>query len=256
MRRMVKQWLNFLIIVLIFQSCIPLSETVYLQTERNQESQSYILKREKYIVGYNDILYVTVKTIDSDVLTNPMLNAGYANEGMFYLTGYTVDDNGYIDLPIIGEIYVFGKSIKEITDDVSERAKNTYKDAVVTVKPSGVRATVLGEVNRPGKYTFYENNVTIFDVISRGGDINSLGDRRKIKIVRRTDDEVKVYYVDLTTQDIFTSDFYFIQPGDVVYIQPLPMKSWGIGISGASTIQIMFSILTSTLLLVNYLNNN
>ncbi len=256
MKRKVNQWLKFLIIVILFQSCIPLSETVYLQTERNQESQSYILKHEKFIVGYNDILFVTVKTIDSDVLTNPMFNAGYANEGLFYLTGYTVDDKGYIDLPIIGEIYVFGKSIKEIIENISERAKNTYKNAVVTVKPSGVQATILGEVRRPGKYTFYENNVTIFDVIAKGGDLTPLGDRRKIKIVRRADDEVKVYYVDLTTQAIFTSDFYFIQPGDVVYIQPLPMKSWGIGINGANTVQIMFSILTSTLLLVNYLNNN
>ncbi len=255
MRRIIKKCFSFLLIVLLFQSCIPLSETVYLQTDRKQENQSYILKREKYIVGYNDILYVTVKTVDSEALTNPALNAGYANEGLFYLTGYTVDSNGYIDVPLIGEVYVLGKSIKEITDDISEKAKISYKNAVVTVKPSGVQATVLGEVHHPGKYTFYENNVTIFDVISKGGDITSYGDRRRMKIVRRTDDEVKVYYVDLTTQDIFTSDFYFIQPGDVVYIQPLPMKSWGIGVNGASTVQIVFSMLTSTLLLVNYLNN-
>ncbi len=256
MRRIVKKWLNLVLIAILLQSCIPLSETVYLQTERKQENQAYILKREKYVVGYNDILFVTVKTIDSEVLTNPTLNAGYANEGLFYLTGYSVDSDGYIDLPLIGEVYVFGKTIKEITDDISVRAEISFKNAVVSVKPSGVQATILGEVHRPGKYTFYENNVTIFDVISKGGDITSFGDRRKMKIVRRSNDEVKVYYVDLTTQDIFTSDFYFIQPGDVVYIQPLPMKSWGIGVNGASTVQIVFSMLTSTLLLVNFLNSN
>lgn len=255
MRGIVGRLFNIAVIVALLHSCIPLSETVYLQTERKQENQSYTLKREEYVVGYNDILYILVKTVDSEVLTNPGINGSYANESLFYLTGYTVDDKGYVDLPMIGQVYVFGKDIPTITTDLGERIKIYFKNAVVTVKPSGIQATILGEVHKPGKYTFYENNVTIFDIISKGGDITAYGNRRKMKVVRRTDDEVKVYYVDLTSQDIFTSDFYFIQPGDVVYIQPLPMKSWGIGVNGAGTLQIVFSMLTSTLLLINYLNN-
>jgi polysaccharide export outer membrane protein len=244
----------YVLLVIIFTtfSCVPVEEMTYLQTDKEAETQTYEVGYDEYIVGYNDILYISIKTDQKEYLEQPQ--TGFASDASFYLTGYTVDKNGYIDLPLVGEVYVFGSTIAAIKDRVTELMSSYYKNYVVKVKPTGVKVSILGEVGRPGSYTFYQNNVTIFDLLAKSGDLRTYANRKKVQILRHKDDNVTVHYVDLTRQDIFTSDFYYLQPEDVVYIKPLGVKSWGIGTTGFNSIQVITSILSSVFLIVNVVN--
>lgn len=251
--------LNYLIISIIFFllslfSCVPIEEIAYLQTEKEEADQVYELSYDDYVVGYNDILYISVKTEEDVYLKNPERMSATSSDAFFYLSGYTVDEEGYIDLPVVGEVYVFGLNINEIKERLKELLNSYYKKFVLVVKPTGVKVSILGEVSRPGSYTFYQNNVTIFDLLARSGDLSGMANRKRIKILRHTDDNVKVHYIDLTTQEIFNSDFYYLQPEDVFYIEPLPVKTWGIGSTGFSSLQTLVSILSSAFLIVNVTN--
>ncbi|MGB1295580.1 MAG: polysaccharide biosynthesis/export family protein [Flavobacteriales bacterium] len=251
---MIKKIVFILLGLLIFNSCVPLEEITYLQSEKEKNDQVYELNYDDYVVGYNDILYIEVRTLEKDNL-NPGNGSVGISEAFFYLRGYDVDKNGYIDVPVIGEVYVFGQNVSQIKTRLKELLQTYYKNFTVTVKPTGVKVSILGEVGRPGTYTFYQNNVTIFELLARSGDLGTLANRKQVKILRHTDDHVKVHYLDLTSQDVFDSDFYYLQPEDVFYIEPLPVKTWGIGQTGFSSLQIVMSILSSAFLIVNVINN-
>lgn len=233
-------------------SCVPVSEMAYLQTDKTVEDQEYEIKYDDYVVGYNDILHVQITINEEQYLEQPQTN--YASDASFFLNGYTVDKNGYIELPILGEVYVFGSTIAQIKDRLSELLSSYYTKFVLRVKPNGVKITVLGEVNRPGAYSFYQNNVTIFHLLAQSGDLTTFANRKQVKILRHTDDNVKVHYLDLTTQDIFTSEFYYLQPEDVIYVEPLGVKTWGIGTTGFSSVVTITSIISSIFLVVNVIS--
>ncbi|MGB0884236.1 MAG: polysaccharide biosynthesis/export family protein [Flavobacteriales bacterium] len=248
--------LIILVLISLFglSSCVPIEEIAYLQTEKEDNDQVYELNYDDYVVGYNDILYISVKTEEDVYLKNPERMSATSSDAFFYLSGYTVDKEGYIDLPVVGEVYVFGLDVSEIKSRLNELLNSYYKKFVLVVKPTGVKVSILGEVRRPGSYTFYQNNVTIFDLLARSGDLGGMANRKRIKILRHTDDNVKIHYVDLTNQEIFNSDFYYLQPEDVFYIEPLPVKTWGIGSTGFSSLQTLISILSSAFLIVNVTN--
>ena len=64
------------------------------------------------------------------------------------------------------------------------------------------KVSVLGEVARPGTYTFYQPSVNIFDVIAAAGDLTYYGNRHKVKIVRKTSKEDIIYSLDLIEASI------------------------------------------------------
>jgi len=248
--------LTILVLLLLSTfSCVPIEEIAYLQSEKEKNDQVYELNYDDYTVGYNDILYIAVKTQEDEFLKNPERNSAFSSDAFFYLSGYTVDEKGYIDIPVVGEVYVFGQTISQIKSRLKELLSTYYKNFVVVVKPTGVKVSILGEVVRPGSYTFYQNNVTIFELLARCGDLGQLANRKRVKLLRHSDDNVKVHYIDLTQQDIFNTDFYYLQPEDVFYIEPLPVKTWGIGTTGFSSLQVVMSILSSAFLIVNVINN-
>ena len=106
----------------------------------------------------------------------------------------------------------------------AEIAKEYIIDPFVIVKLANFEVTVLGEVNNPGTFPVYKENLTIFDALAMAGDINDYGNLRKVKIVRSNNNKKKVYFFDLTESTILNSNFYYLSNKDLVYVQPLKFK--------------------------------
>jgi polysaccharide export outer membrane protein len=165
-----------------------------------------------------------------------------------------VGKDGTILLPVIGQVYVSGKTLEEIKNDLQVRVDVYYKDAIIDVKTAGIKINVLGEVNSPGTYTFYQNEVSIFDVLSTSGDLTELANREQIKILRHNNNIVSVHKLDLTSDALLSSEFYMLQPNDVLYVEPLRVKTWGVGQTGWQTFQTLLTTISSTFLIINYFN--
>ena len=130
---------------------------------------------------------------------------------------------------------------------------NFDRNIFVTVKLSGVRYTVLGDISRPGTHVLYQNRVNIVEAIANAGDIIDTGDRTKVEVLRNEFDGLKKYTVDLTQVNMFDSEVFDILPHDVIYINPIKTKSWGIGTTGLqtfTTLASIFSIIATTILLI------
>tara|TARA_B110000977_G_scaffold179903_1_gene238967 strand:+ start:1392 stop:2090 length:699 start_codon:yes stop_codon:yes gene_type:complete len=232
-----------------------MKERVYIQDVKHSSTIVYPLQNQEHRISTQDILYITVGTLGKMSLVNsdaPQVNGG---ELLFYLNGYSVDKKGELILPEIGSVYVLGKTLDQVRNDIQLEVDLLYKDAVVNVKTAGIKVNVLGEVTSPGKYTFYQNQVTIFDVLSMSGDLTDFANRKEVKILRHQNNTVTLHELDLTSSDLLSSEFYLLQPNDVVYVEPLKAKVWGLGETGWQTFQTLLTTLSSTFLIINYFNN-
>jgi protein involved in polysaccharide export with SLBB domain len=107
-----------------------------------------------------------------------------ANEASLYLTGYTVNDEGYVTLPALSRVHVKGLTIEEAERSVQEKVDELFKDASAVVKLANYKISVVGEVARPGVYLNYQNQVTIFDALARAGNITDFGNRENVLVMR------------------------------------------------------------------------
>jgi polysaccharide export outer membrane protein len=111
--------------------------------------------------------------------------------------------------------------------------------------------TVLGEVNNPGTFTYYENNLTLLQALGLAGDLTINGIRKKVTVIR-TENGVQTYgSIDLTKSDWFTSPYYFVKPNDIIIIDPNTAKIKSSGLIGnpLNLISILSTILSSVIII-------
>jgi polysaccharide export outer membrane protein len=244
----------------LISSCVPIKRLTYLQ--EGEVKPDYQLQRSSYLLQPNDILSITIRSYDLETsqyfnISNTSNQGLQASDILFYLQGYSVDLEGNINLPILGQVAVTGKTIAEIQVLVETALKPYFTEEAVnvTVQLAGIRYAVVGEVNRPGKYVVYQNQVNIFEALANAGDISMVGDRKEVMIVRQMPEKVETFYLDLTDSGVINDPHYFIQPNDIINVQPLRQKSLGIGTTGFQTFSQLFSLLASTITLIIAINS-
>ena len=255
-----------LIFIFSATSCITNKDVVYLQDKgtSTEDSLAITMASKPYRVQVNDILQITVKALDSELteIFNPVAQniGGNVNQQNLYFTGFTVDDHGEIEFPILGNIKVLGLTVEEIEDKVTdELLKQYFKETAqlfVTVKLAGLRFTVMGEVGGGGTVTLFQDRVNILEALANAGDILVTGDRKDVMIIRQYPQGQKIHHIDLTDRAAMISPFYYIKPNDIIMVKPLKRKAIGAGETATATIRTVasiFSIAISTYFLVKNL---
>ena len=230
---------------------------VYLQSEEGQNADSlFQYQRTSYKLQKGDILSIDVVSIEKEaneifsMAKGQNFNQNVQNGGdLYYMSGYSINDSGFVNIPIIGGIKVEGLTLEQARKTIDASVQKFFSLYFLSVKLGGLRYTALGEFERPGKYVILQNQATIFEAIAMAGDLAMVASRSDVKIIRQYPDGTRIHEVNLLDQSIIQSPYYFIQPNDIIYVEPLPAKSWGIGVSGAQTATLVLSIVTSALLL-------
>lgn len=143
------------------------------------------------------------------------------------ISGYTLDDKGAIDFPVLGNLTVAGMTRSQIAALVKQRLKeeNLVNDPVVTVEFMNLSFSVLGEVKTPGKYSISKDYITLLEAISMAGDLTIYGKRDAIFVIREEKGERVTHWVDLRSCDLFKSPVYYLKQNDVVYVQPNKVRA-------------------------------
>lgn len=179
----------------------------------------------------DDIINVKVNTIDNEA--SEVINSGNSmmignNVGLNMMninnqmvTGYLVDKDGNIEIPVLGTINVGGHTLIEAKELVRERTAEFYKNATVSVRYSNFRITLIGEVSRPGTYIIPNEQVSILDAIGFSGDLTVYGRRNNVMLIRKNQDGKAVAVkIDLSKKELFQSPYYYLHQNDIVYIEP------------------------------------
>lgn len=253
-----KIYFQVLILLLFLTSCITRKDITNFQGNPIPKTELYKLTNQPYRLQINDVVFLNIKAEDENLVTLFKTERAASN-GAADNDGYTVDNNGNIRIPYLGEVNVLGHTEKEARIKIEQELSNYFKNSktlFVTLKLSGIKYTITGEVGSPGTKHLMQNQVSIVEAIANAGDINDLGNRKEVIIVRKTLDGVQKFTVDLTNIAIFDSAHFYIQPNDVIYVSPLPQKTWGTGVSGLQTFTTLVSVLSfiaSTVVLIKNL---
>ena len=134
-----------------------------------------------------------------------------------------MDANGYIDFPIIGPVLVADRTREQTAEHIKELLieSRQIKDPVVTVEFMNLGFSVLGEVNRPGRFKIDRDRFTILDAIGLAGDLTINGQREDVTLIRHDGKKDHVYKLNLLdARQMYASPAFYIQQGDVIYVTP------------------------------------
>lgn len=212
-----------------------------------------------YRIKTNDNLYVNIQTLNPEVnqLFNPVQGVQgaqqiYAQPSGQYLNGYHVDSRGNIVLPIIGSVALAGLTIDEAQNIIQKKANEYLKEATVRVKLLSYKVTVMGEVKSPGVYYNYNNNFTVLEAISMANGITDYAGIKKVLVVRPTAKGSKSYRLDLSSKQLLASEAFFLQPNDVVYVQPERAKNFRLN---TPVYSLFLSTVTTLLVILRFMND-
>jgi polysaccharide biosynthesis/export protein len=259
-----RQFFYFLIMILFLSSCYKYPNLIYLRDDANMFSDRPTVIEtapKDYLIQPNDILNIRVQSTDAEVTDLFNMSAGanvwnQADPANMFLNGFSVDRSGNIRLPILGEINVANKTIAEIERQIQQEVDKYIINASVNVKLVTFKVTVLGEVSRPGQYFIYNGQANIFEVIGMAGDITPRGKKEGIKLLRQTDDATQVVLVDLTNPQLLVSTYYYVQPNDVIYVEPFKENTERENLQLLTWLSVIFGFVSTTVLILNYVNNN
>ena len=216
----------------LFTSCIPQKKLIYLQNKTgvNSTSQEFNNPMKYYKVKPGDELYFKVIGLDEktsslfggNMQTNQQMQHG------IYFHSLTINDSGMVFLPTIGMVSVAGRTIDDIQTEVQHKLNEFVNYGAVNIKLANFRVSVLGEVENPSTIDITDDITTLFEVLSLTGDMTPYGNRQEVKIIRQTKDGIVYNVVDITSKDFLNSEFYYIYPGDVIYVSPLAGKAFGL----------------------------
>jgi len=258
-----------LLLLLFISSCISNKKLIYLQNSANDaalnDEITIAYSSPKYRLQINDIVDINILT-QEDFINNGFKKAagGMQAVGMgggggagdvLYFNGYTINDQGNIDVPILGEIHALGKTIDELkVEVVSKLREYVTAQLFVDVKLGGIRYSTLGEFRGRGKFLVLQNQLTLFEAIANAGDMTTLAKRDEVYIIRQYPDGSKIHRINLNERAIISSPFYFIQPNDILYAEPMKVREVGSSENLVQSIGIIVSLITTVLLSLTLLN--
>ena len=245
-----KKFISFIFAVTLLiamSSCGTSKSVAYIQ---NSDSISYDNSRFLYDAKImpKDQLTISVNTVNPEASLpfNLLLQNAY-QQGRTISSGaggtlmpYLVDNEGYINFPVVGKLKVSGLTKTQCQDLILEKIRPFLAEAenpVVTVVMSSYSVSVLGEVARPGSFQVGREKITILEALAQAGDLTIYGVRDKVKLIREdATGKKEIHTLDLTNANIVNSPYYYLQQNDIVYVEPNKVKAQNARVGNMTTL--------------------
>ena len=243
---------------LLMASCVTSKRVNLMQEPGKNKIPAYAdtVSYEDYELRIGDRLYIYVYSVDERV--DKMFNSSSGSIGIQMLQGsgvggsydlytYLVQEDGCIDFPMVGRVPVRGmttRGVKRVLEEELSSFIKSYGDyQMMSVEVKIVRRSfsVISDIGS-GTFNIQKEKVTIFEALAMAGDIGDFGDRSKVRIVREKEGVTQIKEFDVRSEDIINSEFYYIEPNDVIYIQRIKGQSFGI-----NSVTTSISVVATTL---------
>ncbi len=239
-------------LALLAASCASTKKIAYFQGIDDKTIEEQVQKFELRIMP-NDNLYITVSSINPDavkIFNN--INTDYSQNlstTSLNMMGYLVDNEGDINFPVVGKVHLAGMTKEEAIDMLTSKISEYVVNPTVNIRFLNYKVTVLGEVARPGTFTISDEKITVPEALGLAGDMTIYGKRDNVLVAREANGERTFHRLDMTSPDVFTSDYFYLQQNDVVYVQPNKARagssSYNQNLSlGVSFVSLLVTIIT------------
>ncbi|WP_218136938.1 polysaccharide biosynthesis/export family protein [Hymenobacter terrestris] len=177
------------------------------------------------LVQPQDILGISVSSLNPEASAVFNYNLNRVNGNNYDLSpgnpvvGYLVDDQGEINVPIVGAIKVSGLTTSEISHQLQTKLLPYLKEPIVNLRIINFKVAVFGDVLKPDMYMVQNERITIPEALSLAGDLNITAIRTNVLLVREQNGKRQYIPIDLTSKGIFKSPYFYLKNNDVIYVQ-------------------------------------
>ena len=224
------------IMLLLATSCTTQKQVVYFQDLLHEGSVNIAAPQDiRLKVGDQVTIHVNSKDQELTLPLNLTRSTTTSTGGSSTRLAYTVDENGNIDFPTLGEIHIEGKTRDEVAKYIKQTVleRKLVLDPVVIVDFYNQQVSVIGEVSKPGKYDINKDRFTVLDALSMAGDLTIQGRRDNITVLREENGMQKAYILNINDAAQFhASPAYYLQQNDIVYVEPNTTKAGQSSING------------------------
>lgn len=252
---MKKILLPIILLLSLLQSCTTKKQMLYVQDLDKYSNSTLTYATTK--IQPNDILKIEVGDLNPVVAAPFNMNVGsnaQSSVEMMKLTGYLVNPQGNITMPILNEVNVGGVTPSNVETKIKDRLiKEGYLvSPTVLVRVLNNKFTILGEVKSPGVIPFTEESISVLDAIGLAGDLTYSGIRKDVLLIREVDGKRMVYHIDLTTASWMSDPNYRIRQNDVIMVNPNKLKanSGGLIKDPIQVLGLVASLLAVVLLII------
>jgi polysaccharide export outer membrane protein len=257
--KQLKIFYSLILLVILNSSCSSYKDIPYFQDlDKTSATIETIENFSPLTIQPEDILGINVSSLnpEASAVFNYNLNRvngnNYDNSIDNPVVGYLVDQDGNIQIPLIGTMKVAGYTTSEISKKLQTNLLTYLKEPLVNIRLLNFKISVLGDVLNPGVFTVQNERITLPEALSLSGDLNITAIRTNVLLIREIEGERKFIPIDLTSKEIFDSPYFYLKNNDVIYVQPdktkfatvdLGYRSTSIILSALSVLAIVFSTL-------------
>ncbi len=257
----IKYILGLMAALVMLSACTP-ENIVYFQDMKQGGAGNKIVSSNDIRVRPYDKISILVNSKDpmlAQLFNLPVVQRAVgadfsgvgSTSGGGSVSSYTVNKEGNIIFPVVGNIKVGGMTREEIAAHVKEIlvSKNLIKDPIITVEFANLAVSVMGEVEDPGRYQITNDKFTILDALSMAGDLTIYGQRENVMVLREENGVEKSYTINLcSAESIYSSPVYYLQQNDVVYVAPNDTKARESTVNGNNVRSASFWLSVATFL--------
>jgi polysaccharide export outer membrane protein len=210
----------------VLTSCVSTKKVVFFPDVKDGNLPSNTPFPES-IIQKSDILSITVSSLnpEASAIFNQAAEGGAAGAAA-PAVGYLVNTEGNIQFPVLGNIKAEGLTKNQLKDKIADSLvrKKLLLDPIVTIRYINFRVTVLGEVNHPTVVTVPNEKISLLEALGLAGDLTIYGRRENVMVIREQKDQKVIKRLNLNSDEIFTSPYYYLQSNDIVYVEPNKAK--------------------------------
>jgi polysaccharide export outer membrane protein len=249
-----------LLFVFMFSSCVSYKKQIFFQGLHDTTYASS-MKQPDPIIQRGDQLAIMIYAVDpvnAQFFNQPMGGGGGQGGGMAMMQGgqgggimgYLVDEYGNIEFPKLGTIKVLGYTQQELRDSLKNRLAIYIKEPIINVRLLNFRVTFITS-DHANTAIVTNNKTNILQFLGSVGGISWMDKRDNIVVIRQIDSKRQILRVNLTDASIFQSPAYYLQPNDIIYVEPNKRKFLETNIQLLSYVTTIASTVSILLLYIN-----
>ncbi len=254
------QLLLFILGSLLLHSCGMYRQNIMFKTENEHLKKVVNKTTQNYIIKPTDQLSLSVYSNSGELIIDPNFTlrkeigvAGNMNR-MMDKPIYLVRPDGTVKLPMIGYVALEGYTLPQADSILSIMYSDFYVESFATTALENRRVIVLGggDMLNGQVIPLPNENMSILEVIALAGGIPNTAKAHNLRLIRGDLNDPQVEIIDLSTISGMKSANMYVQPNDVIYIEPVRK----VVVESVRDLSPILSLLTSLLTLAIILNRN
>ncbi len=224
------RFLGLVVFCSLISSCLDTKQATYFA---NTMDTSLVLKNKgiEPLIQKNDILSINISSLNTEATAifnapNIIATSTTTTTGSTQAGGYLVNSEGNVQLPILGTMKASGLTIRDLKNKISDLIieKKLLVDPIVTIRHLNYEVTIVGEVNKPSVINVPNEKISLMKALGMAGDITVFGKKNNLLLIREIEGERKIIRINLNSKTFLNSDYYYLQPNDVVYVEANKQK--------------------------------